>query len=361
MKHLAPATYVLLAILLSSFRVANAHTPASSHVSVDVSGQRPELVVDVALIDVSQLVILDANNDGDVTWAELLAAQPTLLNKVLDATSLQRGKSACRLRPVPSATALVRYSAVPHVSLVFLGDCAAGAEVYTLSFDLMFRLDPGHRVLVKQLSASAASLSVLTAARPTVQFSSAERLPVSAMLVEGFQHILEGYDHLLFLLLLILPVSAQANLRNNSLRVAGIVTAFTVAHSITLAIATFGVVALPAGPVEVAIAASIVVAGLLNILRPGHRIGWRLAFGFGLLHGFGFAGALAELGLGGSSLLLQLLAFNAGVELGQLMIVALALPLLLLLSQWSRYRQMLVPGLSAAGAGMGLIWVLTRL
>ncbi|MBT8096782.1 MAG: HupE/UreJ family protein, partial [Woeseia sp.] len=108
-------------------------------------------------------------------------------------------------------------------------------------------------------------------------------------------------------------------------------------------------------------AASIVVAGLINVLRPEHHIGWQLAFGFGLLHGFGFAGALAELGLGGNQLLLQLFAFNVGVEIGQIAVVLASLPLFMAMSLLPRYRKLLVPLMSAGGAGMGIVWVASRL
>ena len=102
-------------------------------------------------------------------------------------------------------------------------------------------------------------------------------------------------------------------------------------------------------------------AGLVNVVRPEHHIGWQLACAFGLLHGFGFAGALAELGLGGAGLLLQLFAFNVGVEIGQLAVVLVVLPLLLALTLLPRYRNVLVPLMSAGGAGMGVIWVASRL
>jgi HupE / UreJ protein len=351
----------LFAMSVAGSRVAFAHSPASSHIDVAVSAAEVDLTFDLALADVAQLILLDENGNGDVTWSELLAAEFALQDKIRAATRLRRGSSDCVLQAVPNATALVNYSSVPHISLNFQGRCDSADDVYTLAHELMFPLDPGHRVLVRLQSANGGSLAVLTAADSQLQFRPGEVLPASAMVGEGFLHILEGYDHLLFLLLLILPLSAHFSLRRSGLQIAGIVTAFTIAHSITLALASLRILVLPAGPVEIAIAASIVVAGLLNLWRPGHRIGWRLAFGFGLLHGFGFAGALAEIGLSSNNFLVQLLAFNIGVELGQLSVVALALPLLLLVGRWPRCNRLAVPGLSAAGAGMGLLWVVSRL
>jgi hypothetical protein len=137
----------------------------------------------------------------------------------------------------------------------------------------------------------------------------------------GVEHIWTGYDHLLFLLALLLPGGSV-------LRLAGIVTAFTVAHSLTLALAVLGILSLPSTPVEIAIAASIVYAAATN-LRSGaadHRIA--LTFFFGLIHGFGFAGILQTAGLVEGAVLVPLAAFNIGVEAGQLVVVVAAVAVL---------------------------------
>ena len=139
--------------------------------------------------------------------------------------------------------------------------------------------------------------------------------------MHGIEHILLGFDHLLFVLALILIV--------RSLRVLLItITAFTIAHSITLALATLGVVHVPGPPVEAMIALSILLLAceILRVRRGEEsstaRWPWLVAFAFGLLHGFGFAGALTELGLPQGDIPLALFAFNVGVELGQLAFIA---------------------------------------
>ena len=136
----------------------------------------------------------------------------------------------------------------------------------------------------------------------------------------GIEHILEGYDHLLFVFALLLIVS-------NGWMLVKTITAFTLAHSITLALATLGIVGLPPRPVEAAIALSIVFLAVEIMHARDGRIGltyrspWLVAFGFGLLHGFGFAGALADIGLPQAEVPVALLFFNVGVEIGQLMFV----------------------------------------
>ncbi len=151
---------------------------------------------------------------------------------------------------------------------------------------------------------------------------------------EGTLHIWSGADHLLFLLCLLLPglSLAAAGARAPAMHALKVVTAFTLSHSLTLAAAALDWIVLPSGPVEVAIAASIVVAALLALRDgPAHRQ-WQLALGFGLVHGLGFASGLRELGLSSEHLVGSLLAFNAGVEFGQLVVVLaaglLVLPLL---------------------------------
>lgn len=137
----------------------------------------------------------------------------------------------------------------------------------------------------------------------------------------GVTHIWEGYDHLLFLAALLVGGGTFPQLL-------AMVTAFTLAHSITLVLATLGLLALPAGPVELVIALSIMWVAVENVVQrqPRSRVG--IAFGFGLIHGFGFAGVLAEAGLEAGRLFVPLLGFNIGVELGQFAIVAVAAPLL---------------------------------
>jgi hydrogenase/urease accessory protein HupE len=150
-----------------------------------------------------------------------------------------------------------------------------------------------------------------------------------AFIVHGVEHILLGYDHLLFVLALVLIVRSRGVL-------IATITAFTVAHSITLSLATLGVVHVPGPPVEATIALSILLLAceIVRLQRGNPSLTaqwpWVIAFSFGLLHGFGFAGVLSEIGLPAGEVPLALLSFNVGVEVGQLMFIAAVLPLLAL-------------------------------
>jgi hydrogenase/urease accessory protein HupE len=173
----------------------------------------------------------------------------------------------------------------------------------------------------------------------------------------GIFHILTGYDHLLFLFgLLVMCRSGRA--------AALFITSFTVAHSLTLALSTFGLVSLPSRFVEAAIAASILYVGIENLIRHDQPTLWRalLAFAFGLVHGLGFAAVLREMGVAnsGSAAVIPLVAFNSGVELGQLGVAAIILPLVWLLRRNESTRRIGLPACSVAVAISGGYWLLDR-
>ena len=173
----------------------------------------------------------------------------------------------------------------------------------------------------------------------------------------GIAHIWTGYDHLLFLFGLLLVCRSFRS-------IIGIISCFTLAHSITLALATLGIVNLPSSLVEPAIAASIFYVGVENLARRGAepKGRWALTFGFGLIHGFGFASALRELGIGsnGHGIAMPLLTFNLGVEIGQVTIAAIVLPIVWQLRKNPGFVRYGVPILSAVVALAGLYWFLQR-
>jgi hydrogenase/urease accessory protein HupE len=232
-----------------------------------------------------------------------------------------------------------------------------------LRFDAAFlrRLPAGHRTALtlkdaddkvlrtEVLTAASNSLEAAGTAGPTSSFWSFLKL--------GVEHILTGYDHLLFLFGLLVACRRFST-------AAKIITCFTLAHSLTLALAALDVVSLPARLVEPLIAASIVFVGVENLLRKGEP-GWRwaLTFALGLVHGFGFAGALKEAGLGsgGAALLVPLFSFNLGVELGQAGVAAVVLPLLWKLRDLPAYEKYGRQFLSATIALAGAWWFVTRL
>lgn len=238
-----------------------------------------------------------------------------------------------------------------------------------LKFALLGELPRGHRQLLTVRDAAGALLDsrLLKAESAAAVFplaaAAGEPEPVPERAFGGFlflgvEHILTGYDHLLFLAALLLVCEGYGVAIK-------IITCFTIAHSLTLALATFGMVELSPRVVEPVIAASIVFVGIENVLR-GSRQRWRwmLTLAFGLVHGLGFAGVLRELDVGRgapSEAVWPLLSFNLGVELGQLGVAALLLPLLLYGRSHPLFLRRGIPALSALIACAGGYWMMQRL
>ena len=162
---------------------------------------------------------------------------------------------------------------------------------------------------------------LISPSKPTLTLEGGKAPSVPVYLMLGIEHLLSGIDHVLFVLVLLYLVSGWANLVK-------VVTSFTLAHSITLGLAAFNIVSVSQAPVEALIALSILILAAESLRKERGLVSanpWLVAFIFGLLHGLGFAGALAEIGLPPSSTVLALFLFNVGIEVGQLIIVAIAL------------------------------------
>jgi hypothetical protein len=236
--------------------------------------------------------------------------------------------------------------------------CGAPIDSLALGYLLFFEIDAGHRALGRIVLPNGVEEEVLfdrglTAveleiARPRVRPASGRRF--ARVFGLGVEHMLIGFDHLLFLLALLI-VSARF------WPLVRVVTVFTLAHSLTLALAWYGLLAPSARLVEIAIALSIAYVALENLLERGRGHRWLVAGGFGLVHGLGFYAVLSDLGLAGGDVLTTLLAFNLGVEAGQLAVVGLLYgPLVWWLRQpWYRDSARVVSGAILAVASWWLV------
>jgi len=259
-----------------------------------------------------------------------------------------------------------------YAVLRFAGQCPAAGPALAIEYGLFAGLDPQHRGLLNLLEDGVSRSVVLSADAPRRIVGGDTAGPwtqFTTYVNEGAWHIWTGFDHMLFLLSLLLPAvlvrdekrwKISASFQSAFVEVAKVVTAFTVAHSITLTLAAMSIVILPSRFVESGIALSVVLAALNNLHPVVANGRWIAAFSFGLLHGFGFAGALHDLGLPAGSLALSLFGFNLGVEAGQLAIVVVFLPLAYLLRSTWVYRRMLFAGGSAAIAAIASVWLVER-
>lgn len=349
------AFYIAMAVLAAmSSSTAMAHKPSDAFVWLDFDGRDESLAVrwDVTLQDVVQEIGFDSDGDGQVRWREVLAQEIALYE--LMSANLDFAAD-CRMNNQPLQ--MTEHAGENYLVLRQAGHCAS-APVLTYTF--LFEKDAAHRAFLHSNLDGSASQTVLSPQQRKFAMSGVAS-GFLAFLESGVEHIWGGYDHLAFLLLLALPLLAR-NVRIRELwaPLLLIVTAFTVAHSITLSLTALGYVRPPSQWVEPAIAASVVLAAILNLVPRLSRYAAVLAFGFGLIHGFGFAGALAEMTPGGTVPLTALAGFNLGVEVGQLVIVA---GLVIVSAGWRRrpvFRHWIAPAASLAMAVIAMGWLWQR-
>jgi hypothetical protein len=325
---------------------------------------------DIALRDLDRVLSLDANGDGALTWAELSAQEQTLTSYALSRLTLDEGGQPCRLRA--QSLSLVEHSDGAYARLPIVAHCLGATDQVTLRYQFLFDIDAQHRAIARLVQGTRDRSLVLGAETRITTFSRelAGDDTSSSMIAEGIRHILAGLDHVLFLLALLLPVvlrpKSAASSPAPSIRVAlrdvfKVVTAFTIAHSITLGLATLGIATIPPRIIEPAIAASVAIAALDNLWPVFGKDRWSVAFALGLLHGFGFSSALSDVGLSAGGLLQTLFAFNLGVELGQLAIVSLFVPLAFLFRRAWLYQFLVVRGGSLAIVVVSFVWLVERI
>jgi hypothetical protein len=361
--------FLLAAISLST--AALAHTTSTSFLIVDIAGPDEPVPLrwDLALADVAWMVFVDADFDGNVTWKEVQEARPALTEAVLAQVSVQRAASPCGVS-VRDFSLVVR--AEQNFLSVALTAVCPKPGLLTVGGPLFMSGEASQRVLLSANRRGDQLTGLLSTGTPTwSEPSQASAWRNFARFVgEGVWHVLIGYDHIAFVLLLLLPSvmrpvagkwQGAVGFAQVTRDIVTIITAFTIAHSTTLALAVTGTVKLPTQPIEVAIAASIAVAAGLNLLPHLSKLRLPLAFGFGFVHGFGFANALSEIDAGGSSLLPLLAGFNIGVEVAQLGIVAVVLPLIYSMRATRWYAHGVLPLGSCALGAAGLVWLVQRL
>jgi hypothetical protein len=369
MMRLRTILHLVLSLCACAAMPAMAHKASDSYLALQVKGREVTGQWDVALRDIDFAIGLDASGDGDITWGEVQARHADIAAWALGRLKLERGGD-CSLQ---AAELLVdNHTDGAYAVLRLTGTCPSDSPVLALSYRLLFDIDQLHRGLLRLEVDGVSHTSVLGPDSGVLNVKAGETSRLAQFgqyLVEGTFHIWIGFDHVLFLLSLLLPAvlvhksrrwTGVGSFRAALTEVLWVVTAFTVAHSITLSIAALQIIALPSRLVESAIAASVVLAAANNLWPMVERRRWLVAFGFGLIHGFGFASVLAELGLPKDALVLSLLGFNVGVEIGQLVIVACFLPVAYLLRNTLLYRRGVFVGGSILTLMVALVWLAER-
>jgi hypothetical protein len=367
-RRLIAALLALAALLTAGS--AWAHKPSDSYLTLDVDGRQVAGQWDIALRDLDMAIGLDADGNGELTWNEVRARQDAIAAYALARLKLASAGAACPLQMTDML--LDDHSDGAYAVLRLKGMCAADVAKLDIDYRLLFDIDPQHKGLLQLRHGGATSTAIFAPDNPRQVLDVAKTSTLRQFgdyVRHGIWHIWIGFDHILFLLSLLLPAvlvyrdglwSGRSTFRAAALDVLKIVTAFTLAHSITLTLATLGVVTLPSRLVESLIAASVVLAALNNLWPLFHGRRALVAFCFGLIHGFGFASVLLDLGLPKVSLLLSLVGFNVGVEIGQVAIVVLFLPLAFLARNTVLYRRGLLGAGSSLIVLLALVWLVER-
>ncbi len=370
----------LLSVVAS---VAQAHKPSDSYLSLKVDSEKITGQWDIALRDLDLVLDLDRNADAAIDWGEVRARHAEIAAYALSRLALTQPASssepgvACKLEVTDHL--VDNHTDGAYAVLKLAGACPSAVASLSVSYRLLFDVDAQHRGLLKLESRGAGSEGapfVLSAVFPADNATQTLKLAqpggmaqFATYVADGVKHIAIGIDHILFLIALLLPAVLLraggkwvpvADMSTAFWSVLKIVTAFTVAHSITLSLAVLEIVQLPSRFVESAIAASVLITALDNLWPFLPRKRWLVAFTFGLLHGFGFASVLIDLKLPASALALSLFGFNVGVEIGQLVLVALLMPFAYVSRTSTGYTRIVLGAGSAVIALVSLGWLLER-
>ena len=349
-RRLVPAALLAIIFVGAAVALLGAHPANVAYGRVSITDAAVDIALSLNLFELDLVLSLDRDLDGRVDAVELEARRADIVTYL-------------REKVVVSASGRVLPATVLALGPGRSNDGRAVVEA-TLRFsgtaplrDVVVRCDP-----LTELGADHSTLALIDSGRVVRQFvfragvtyRGAPGFVATALefLQLGIVHIFIGYDHIAFLVALLLTGASL-------LAVVKIVTAFTAAHSLTLSLAALDVVTLPPVVVEAGIALSIVYVAAANLFTTGREGRWLVSFLFGLVHGFGFAAVLKDLGLPPSALLTSLVTFNLGVEIAQVAIVAAALPILYGL----KHTRLQVPLMRAASAiilSLGLVWLYQR-
>ena len=334
---------------------AAAHDLNSSYSAIFVTPDSLQAVFTFDLSDLNKTFHLDTDRDANVGQEELLAAMPALYDYVEAQAAIAINFSPTRLERRPGGFTKDDFGNV-FINFVFYKKLNGLPAEISLQADFFEKLGAQHKNLAKVVSGEQIQQAVFSAENYRQRFVIGGNVSlwaqVGAFTKLGVEHIFLGYDHLMFLFALIVMGGRLVNLVK-------IVTAFTIAHSITLILAALEILKLPPPIIETGIALSIAYVAAENFFITNTQHRWLLTFIFGLVHGFGFANVLRDLGLPASGLVPSLLAFNIGVEIGQLCIVAIFFPITLWLAK-QKFQRTAVFACSAIIFLFGLGWFVER-
>lgn len=371
----------LLILILSVYSsVGFAHQLSTAYLNLKVdpaNAQQLSGQLQIRLFDLERSIGIDADQNGQLVWQEVLNRQPAISDYLAQNLLVSSQQKQCFMQiKQPFQVNKHLDEGYLHVNLIYHCKADVQFQLLSLEYNAIFPHDAEHKLLLNVegfgLEASHTISAVLDNNKQFVEYEPSKSYASDTFLTylyQGVVHILMGSDHILFLVVLLLGCvlyrkdggwRAQKSLPPVLKNTAWIVTAFTLAHSITLTATALGWLSPNIGWVEIGIALSVLITALNNIWPVVVRLGW-ITFAFGLLHGVGFASVLSDLGLSSQHQLLSILAFNIGVELGQLGILLVVLPLLFLLRNFSYYTLLVLKSGSFIIGAVALNWAIQRI
>jgi HupE / UreJ protein len=351
---------VVLACLLPF--AAWAHSSSTSYVTIVASGHDASLQWSIALRDLDTAIGLDANDDGDITWGELRAGQSEVDAYALPRLHVSTGGADCIAGPVEHLADLLGDGgyAVLRTTL----HCPVAIAGLDVRYGALFEIDPNHRALLNVTVDGVPHTGIASPAEPIAHFdaSGGQFTLVRQFFQGGVEHLLAGADHVLFIVMLLAPLllrprpTAEGPLPRLA-EIVTLLTAFTVAHGLTLTLAVLGLAHVSQAAAELGVAVTILLTAIDNIVPFLPRRRGLLAFGFGLIHGLGVAGGLGPLHLPAASLALALLSFSLGLEAAQIGIALAASPIAHVLRATPAVSHRMLPVLSGGVALLAVLWI----
>jgi hypothetical protein len=366
MRSLALLLASLLAGLASA-GPARAHSASSSYLTIVAGGHEARVSWSIALRDLDEAVGLDANDDGAITWGEVQAKADQIDTYALSRLQIATGGAQCvPVGPVDHLIDLLGDGGYAVLRTTF--QCPIAITRLDVRYGALFEIDPNHRGLLNVTLDGVAHTGMVSPSEPVAHFgaSGGYGTLIRQFFEGGVEHLLAGADHVIFIVMLLTPLLLTSRPPGGGgevrrlTEIFALLTAFTVAHGLTLTLAVLGLAHVSQTVAELGVATTILLTAIDNIVPFLPRRRRVLAFGFGLIHGLGVAGGLGPLHLPAVTLALALLAFSLGLEAAQLGIAVLAAPVAHVLRATPAVSHRMLPVLSGGVALLAALWIAER-
>ncbi len=356
--------------ILFSGTILNADLLKENFITIDLNSTSPKALIDFESDNLEKFIKLDDNDNGIISWKEIKAHKEEIEKFVLKHIEIKVDKKLCQ--SAVDSFEVYRRVHQSYIKIYLSLSCDMPKKALFLKYDLFFDVDKDQKAFVKISDQNISTPTILSSRKVEVKLKLQKESAWSSFLnflIEGIWHIWIGFDHILFLLMLLIPsvyiyknhtLYPRRKFKDVLFEILKVVTAFSVAHSITLALSVTKTVTLNSSFVEVAIALSVLFTAVNNLYAFIKHKTWIMAFLFGLIHGFGFANVLHELLVKSGDFIAMLFGFNLGVEIGQMAIVAAVLPILYFFRRSRYYKIFILHGFSAITALISILWAVER-